>query len=75
MNTITATEFRKNLFKYLERVANGEEFIIERNGKEAAELSPRVKPDWRNRVKQKISINGDPDELIEPISDIWEDYV
>jgi|GEM_PF-2221696 len=74
MNIVTATEFRKNLFMYLERVANGEKFIIRRNGKEAAEVSPRKKPDWRKRVNQRIQINVDADDLIKPIEDDWDDY-
>lgn len=75
MITITATKLRNNLFNYLEKVVDGETILIYRNKKEVAKLVPPNISNWRDRTKIKLEILVDPDELIKPIEDIWQDYV
>jgi len=75
MITITATKLRNNLFSYLEKVEDGETILIYRNKKEVAKLiSPNIS-NWRDNMKIKMEILVEPDELIKPIEDIWQDYV
>jgi prevent-host-death family protein len=75
MITITATKLRNNLFNYLEKVTNGETILIQRNKKEVAKLVPPNTSNWRDNLKTKMEILVEPDELIKPLEDIWEDYV
>ena len=75
MITITATKLRNNLFNYLEKVANGETILIQRNKKEVAKLVPPNISDWPDSTKIKLEILVEPDKLIKPIEDIWQDYV
>jgi len=75
MITISATKLRNNLFDYLDKVAEGETVVIQRNNHEVARLLPLQKPNWRNNMRIKPKILVSPDELISPIEDIWEDYV
>lgn len=41
MNTITATEAKSHLSEILDRVDQGEEFMLTRNGRQAAYLGPQ----------------------------------
>ena len=75
MIRITATKLRNNLFDILDKVAQGETIMIQRNNQEVARLLPLHKPDWRKNMKVKPKILVPPDELIKPIEDIWEDYI
>lgn len=75
MITISATKLRNNLFDYLDKVAEGETVVIQRNNHEVARLLPLQKPDWRNNMSIMPKILVSPDELIKPIEDIWEDYI
>ena len=77
MTTITATTLRQNLFEYLDRVAAGETIVIRRNDKEVARListTPK-KRNWRDGLKEKVTILVDEDELIAPMEDVWEGYL
>ncbi|MBC8181319.1 type II toxin-antitoxin system Phd/YefM family antitoxin [candidate division KSB1 bacterium] len=75
MITITATKLRNNLFNYLDKVVDGETIKIYRNKKEVAKLVPPKTSNWRDRVTITPKLLVDPDELIKPIEDIWEDYI
>jgi len=75
MITVSATKLRNNLFGYLDKVAEGETVVIQRNNHEVARLLPLQKPNWRNNMSTRPKILVSPDELIKPIEDIWEDYV
>ncbi|MBL7095271.1 type II toxin-antitoxin system Phd/YefM family antitoxin [candidate division KSB1 bacterium] len=75
MITISATKLRNNLFNYLEKVVDGETILIQRNKKEVAKLVPPKTSNWRDRVTITPKLLVDPDELIKPIVDIWQDYV
>jgi prevent-host-death family protein len=75
MITVTATNFRKNLFEYLDKVAEGEIVVIQRNNEEVARLVPLETIDWRVKMTEKLTINVSPEELVEPIEGIWDNYL
>ena len=74
MLTTSATNLRNNLFHYLEKVIHGETIIVYRNKKEVARLVPPNLTDWRDQVKTRMKLLVPPDEIIEPIEDIWREY-
>ena len=78
MTHVNATEFRKHLFEYLDRVESGETIAIQRKNKEIGRIVPSKSPksrDWQDRMTCKLEILVDPDELIKPIEGVWEDYI
>jgi len=75
MTRVSATKLRNNLFEYLDRAAAGETVVIERNNQEVARLVPTRRQNWRDKMKIKPKFLVPPEELIEPIDDIWEEYV
>ncbi len=75
MLTTSATNLRNNLFDYLEKVTHGETIVVYLNKKEVAKLVPPNITNWRDQMKTKVKICVPPDEMIEPIEDIWQEYV
>ncbi len=75
MLTTSATNLRNNLFDYLDKVTKGETIVIYRNKKEVAKLVPPIVSNWRDLIKTKFEILVPTDEIIEPMEDIWQDYV
>ncbi len=75
MIKVTATQLRRNLFDYLDRVAAGETIVITRKNAEAAYLAPAPQKDWRDAMTIKPKLLASPEKLIEPIEEIWEDYI
>lgn len=75
MTRVSATKLRNNLFEYLDRAAAGETVVIERNHQEVARLVPTKRLNWRDKMKIKPRFLVPPEELLEPIDDIWEEYV
>ncbi|MBN2001059.1 type II toxin-antitoxin system Phd/YefM family antitoxin [candidate division KSB1 bacterium] len=75
MLKVTVTNLRKNFFNYLDKVSNGEIIYIYRHKKNVAKLLPPNIKDWRDQMKNKVEILVEPDELIAPIEDIWQEYV
>jgi prevent-host-death family protein len=75
MIKVTATKFRNNLFGYLDKVAKGETIVIQRNRQEVARLISPPKPDWRDNIKVQPKLLVSPEEIIQPIDDIWEEYI
>jgi prevent-host-death family protein len=75
MKKVTATKLRKDLFYYLDQASAGEIIVIQRNNKEVARLVAIPKKDWRDNMKTNLEFLVPLEELIEPIEDIWEDYV
>ena len=75
MITVTATNFRTHLFEYLDKVASGEMIVIQRNNQEIARVIPLTPPDWRAKMTTKMTINVSPEALMEPIEDVWDDYL
>lgn len=74
MITVSATKLRKNLFTYLDKIAAGEIIIIQRNNQEVARLVPTAKTDWRETMTFMPELLVSPEELIESLDDVWEDY-
>jgi prevent-host-death family protein len=75
MITVSATKFRKHLFEYLDKAAAGEIIIIQRNNENVAYLVPETGTNWRDNMKQTLKTNVPPEELMQPVGDVWEDYV
>ncbi len=75
MIKVTATKLRNNLFEYLDKASEGETIIIQRNKKEVARMIPTRQANWRDKMTIKPQIMVSPEELIEPVEDIWEEYV
>jgi prevent-host-death family protein len=75
MLEISATSLRGNLFAVLKKVESGEQVIIIHNKKKVACLKPVQKTDWREKIPQKPKLLVPPDEFVQPVSDVWEDYV
>lgn len=74
MITVSVTKFRKNLFEYLDKAAAGETIIIQRNNQNVAYLVPGTAANWRDNMKQTLKTNVTPEELMQPVSDVWEEY-
>lgn len=74
MLVVSASKLRSHLFEYLERVSAGETIIIQRNKREVARLIGMDQPDWRNEMSILPEIKVSPEELIQPLDDVWEEY-
>ena len=75
MIKVSATKFRNNLFDYLNKVANGETIIIQRNNQEVARLISIKQVNWRDKMTVTPKILVSPEEFIEPMKNIWEAYL
>ena len=75
MIKITATTLRKHLFDYLDKAAAGEIIIIQRHNKEVARLVPTQHVNWRQNMRITPQLLTSPEELMQPLADVWEDYV
>lgn len=73
MLKVSATKLRTHLFDYLDKVANGETIIIERNRREIARLSKTQRHDWRDEMSVKAQVLVSPKELIKPLDDLWDE--
>jgi hypothetical protein len=70
MKQMTATAFRKDLYKSLDAVvATGEPIAIERKGRKLLVVEAD-KADLFSRLVPRDSIVGDPDELVD--LKVWE---
>jgi len=74
MIKVSATKFRNNIFKYLDKIEKGETIVIERNNREVTRLTTGRKTDWRERMKVQPQLLVPPEAIIEPLDDIWKDY-
>ncbi|MBU2512198.1 type II toxin-antitoxin system Phd/YefM family antitoxin [bacterium] len=74
MIIVSASKLRNNLFEYLDKVSAGETIVVKRHKKEIARLIGFGGSDWRNDMSIKPKIIVPPEELIQPLDDIWEDY-
>lgn len=75
MIKVSASKLRNNLFDYLDKTSEGEIIVIQRNNQEVARIVPTRHMNWREKMSVKPEILVSPEELIEPIQDIWEEYV
>jgi len=72
MIKVSATKFRKKLFDYLDKAAEGETIVIQRNNKEVAHLVSTNRINWRDKMTIKAKILVSPEELIKPMENLWE---
>lgn len=71
MTQITLQTAEKSWTEILQKALNGEEFIIERDGKPVAKLSPiKSEEDWFGMDDGKIWIADDFDDTPEEFSEI-----
>ncbi len=75
MIKVSATKLRKYLFDYLDKAATGEIVVIQRNNQEVARLVPAKQINWRDKMKTTLELLVSPEDLMQPLDDIWEDYV
>lgn len=75
MLTVSATNLRNDLFNYLDKVELGEIVVIQRNNQEIARLVPTTQGNWRDRMTTQVRLLVMPEELIQPLDDVWEEYV
>lgn len=75
MIKVSATHFRKYLFEYLDKVASGEIVVIQRNSQEVARLIPIEQLNWRDKMKITLELLVSPEELMQPLDDMWQEYV
>ncbi|ETW95510.1 MAG: hypothetical protein ETSY1_30350 [Candidatus Entotheonella factor] len=74
MIKVSATKLRNHIFDYLDKAAEGETIIIERNNREVARLIPTQQTNWRAHMSSAPQLLVSPEQLIEPMPDIWEAY-
>lgn len=74
MIKVSATKFRNHIFKYLDMIAAGETIVIERNGQEVGRLTAGGAEDWRKGMKTQPELLVDPEQIIEPLDDVWKEY-
>lgn len=73
MTQITLQNAEKNWTEILQKALNGEEVIIERDGKPVAKVSPiKADEDWFGMDDGKIWIADDFDETPQEIIDAFE---
>ncbi len=75
MTTISATQFRKHLFEYLDKIEMGETIILKRHKREIARINPYQQIDWRDRMPLQPEVLVTRENLMAPIKDVWEDKV
>ena len=75
MIKVSATKFRNNLFKYLNKVSEGETIVIQRKNQDVAKLISPPKGDWRDNMKAQPKLLVSPEQIIQPLEDIWEEYI
>ena len=74
MIRVSATKLRNNLCKYLDRAEAGETVVIERNNQEVARLVPTRQLNWREKMNVRPKLLVPPENLIESVDDIWDEY-
>ena len=75
MIKVSATKLRNHIFDYLDKAAEGETIIIERNNREVARLVPTHQTNWRENMSSTPQLLVSPEDMIKPMADIWEDYI
>lgn len=69
----TATNLRKNLFAFLEKVGEGETVAVTRGGKVVARILPEQRSDWRMKMPPGPKLLVPVDEAFAPMPDEWGD--
>ena len=74
MPDVSATKFKNEFFKYLDRVEKGETFNIIRNKTKIATINPNRGAKWQDQMSVSLKDVFSEMDLISPVEDIWEDY-
>ena len=75
MIIVSVNELEGHLSKYLDEIVKGEKVLIQKNQMDIALLSPVSKRDWRDKMTVRPKVLVSPEKIVEPITDIWEEYV
>ncbi len=75
MIVVSVNELEGHLSKYLDEIVKGEKVLIQKNQMDIALLSPVSKTDWRDKMTVRPKVLVSPEKIVEPITDIWEEYV
>jgi antitoxin (DNA-binding transcriptional repressor) of toxin-antitoxin stability system len=73
MITISTMDFQTHFFEYLDRVAKGETLQLEHHRQEIAQVIPSR--NWREKMTIQPQLLVPLEQLINPLEDLWEDYV
>ena len=74
MPDISATKFKSEFFKFLDRIEQGETFNIIRNKVNIATINPNKEAKWQNQMSISLKSSFKEMDLISPVEDIWQDY-
>lgn len=75
MIVISVNELQADLSRYLDEISKGKQIIIQKHQKDIALLSPVSRADWRDKMTVRPKLLVSPEEIIEPMADVWEGYV
>jgi antitoxin (DNA-binding transcriptional repressor) of toxin-antitoxin stability system len=75
MITVSTNELKENLFQYLEKISQGETILVQQNKESVAKLVSVHQKDWREKMKIRPQLLVPPSKIIEPMTDIWKEYV
>ncbi len=75
MPDVSATKFKKEFFKFLDRIEQGETFNIIRNKTKIATINPNKEAKWQDQMSISFKDTFEAIDLISPVEDIWEDYL
>jgi len=71
METVTASQLRKDLFRTLDHVAKGNEVQVNWRGHEVARIIPVRHSDWRKKMSVQPKIKGAPEQAFAPMDELW----
>ena len=66
---VSATQFRDELFAYLDKAAAGEVIVIYCNQEAVARLVSTPPKDWRDQMAEAPQLLVTPEELLKPLDD------
>ncbi len=75
---IAEKELENKINELIRHIEKGDDVIIERNDRLFARFVPFTgipKRDWRNKMTIRPKLLVSPENIMEPISDIWEGYL
>lgn len=75
MADVSATRFKNNFFKYLDRVEQGETINIIRNNVKVATITANKQANWQDQMTISLKSTFEAMDMVSPVEDIWEDYV
>jgi len=75
MPDVSATKFKNEFFKYLDRIEQGETFNIIRNKSKIATINPVKEAKWQDQMSVSLKDSFEAMDLISPVEDIWEEYL